>query len=467
MFVGRNEELSTLEKAYAADGFQMAVLYGRRRVGKTALLEHFSMGKPCLFFTAQLQSDRDNRSDFSRLVYASCDMPLSTPPFASWLDAFAFLAQRKRQSKFIIIFDEFPYAARSDSSLPSALQVAIDRHLKATNIFLILSGSNQGFMENEVLGEKSPLYGRRTCQIKLRPFDYLDASLMMPHCSPWERLSYYAAFGGTPYYLSAISKEDKLIDNIINLYFSRAGIMFDEPAMLMRQELREPSTYVSILRAIADGAGKSNEISSRAGVANTAITGYLRTLIALDLVERVVPIGESRQSRHARYRIKDPAFLFWYRFVSPFVAAVEGGTGPQVARRLFTSDLHSEYEGHIFERVCRQWIQRRAVKDDLPIQVTEVGSWWGTDPMSRTQTDIDVVAVDQIEKKALLGECKWRNQINESEVLSMLMDRKRLVQGFRDYWFYVFTKMPVGEQSARRASDLGFARYVSIEEIYQ
>lgn len=464
MFVGRMEELNALEDLYAKNDFQMLVLYGRRRVGKTALLEEFCKKKRALFFSAQLQSDGDNLKDFSREVALFFGLPASTPPFASWLDAFNFMAQKAINDPFVFVFDELPYAVRTNPALPSTLQVAIDRGFKKTQCLMVLCGSNQGFMENEVLGEKSPLYGRRTAQLRLLPFDYLDAARMLPDCPVQERISYYASLGGTPYYLAGVDPDLTYQQNMARLFFSRTGLMFDEPSMLLRQELREPATYSSIMRAIANGSNRSNEIASAAGVAPSSVTAYLKTLISLGLVERAVPHGEPAKSKRSIYRVKDPAFLFWYRFVAPHVTSIEGGLGEKICARLLANECRAEYEGHVFETVCRQWMLRQAAAGKLPLQVTTVDSWWGTDPVAREQTDIDLVASDEIDKDLLLGECKWRNKFDVSSVLGGLREKGRLLQGYRRQWFYVFSKYPVAVDSDLRLSDN--VRSVCAEEMF-
>lgn len=474
MFVGREEELATLEERYALDSFQMVVLYGRRRVGKTALLEEFCRGKRALMFTAQVQSDIDNLRDFSRAVVEHFGLPATTPPFASWMDAFEFIAERADEDasqgvqRLVLVFDEFPYAARANPALPSTLQIAIDKHFKATPVFLILCGSNQGFMENEVLGEKSPLYGRRTAQLKLRPFDYRDAARMLPEgCSTEDKVSYYASLGGTPYYLEAIDPGKSYLENMTSLFFSRTGLMFDEPNMLLRQELREPAAYGSVLRAIAGGANRSNAIANRTGIASSSITAYLKVLVDLDLVERVVPIGESERSKKSLYRIKDPAFMFWYRFVAPYVTAIEAGLGEDVAVRLLEDERRLEYEGHVFERICREWIVRQARAGGLPVRPTDVGAWWGADPVLREQTDIDLVAADDIGHEAILCECKWRNSFDETEVLEGLRGKARLLPSYQRCWFFVFTKRPAGKASMQRAAEEGDARFICADELYE
>ena len=467
MFVGRSRELKVLNDLFTSDSFEMIVIYGRRRIGKTALVEEFSRGKRVLSFTPQLQADKDNLSDFSRAVASFFGLPETTPSFASWLDALAFIADAADDERTVLVIDEFPYACRSNSALPSTFQIAIDKHFKSSNLMLVLSGSNQGFMESEVLGEKSPLYGRRTAQLKLQPLDYVDAALMMPDCPPAVRISYYAALGGTPYYLEGIDASRSFADNVASLFFSPSGRMFDEPSMLMRQELREPSMFASVMRAIANGSNRMSEIASATGISTGSIGFYLSTLESLGLVERIVPFGEPSRSKKGIYRVCDPAFLFWYRFVAPYVSVIERGLGEGVCRRLLESGRRNEHEGHVFETVCMQWLARRALAHGLPLEPTAMGSWWGTDPEARQQTDIDVVASDDIDKKLLVGECKWRNSIDEGAVIAALDHRSRLISGYGECHRYLFTKVPVSEATREWCADDGRLHFVCVDEMFE
>lgn len=469
MFVGREQELKALEDLYvrAETGFQMVVVYGRRRVGKTALLQRFSEGKPTLFFTAQQQVDVDNLRDFTRAVAEHFGLPESTPPFGNWNDALAYVAERARGEHLLFVFDKFPYAAGSDTGLPSVLQVDIDHLFLGTDCLMVLCGSNQGFMESEVLGERSPLYGRRTAQLRLEPFDYLDAARMMPPCSPQERISYYAAFGGTPYYLGTIDLSSTFEENVARLYFSRTGLMYDEPGMLMRQELRDPSTYTSVLRAIARGASRASRIADQTNVRQSSLTAYLRTLCELGIVERLVPHGESERSKRSIYRIADPAFSFWFRFVAPATTAVEAGMGEQVCVRLMSDQRRRDYEGHLFERVCQQWVVRQARAGALPLMVTKVDSWWGTDPAMREQADVDVVASDELGgRDVLVGECKWRERFEEAEAVDTLRRRAPLVGNYPSRWYYMFSKHPASKASLEKAKDVGDVRFVCADELF-
>lgn len=469
MFVGRQRELDALDRLYARPTFQMLVLYGRRRVGKTTLLEHFAKDKPTLYFTAKEQSSARNLHEFSQALFAYFGMAEGLATFESWESAFSFLADHveKQQERLVLVFDEFPYAATTDPSLPSVLQVAIDRELKHANMLLVLSGSNEGFMESRVLGSKSPLYGRRTAQIKLQPFDYYDAAKMLPAVTdPRDLVRYYTTFGGTPYYLAQIDDQCSYLDNVTELFFEKSGLLYEEPLMLLRQELREPALYNSILYAVASGATSPKEIAERAGVEATTTSRYLKTLEDLGLILRAVPFGENpARSKRSIYRLKDPFFAYWYRFVGPNIGAIEAGAGRAVAEKRAAGESLAAYEGLAFEKVCLQWLQRANQQALLPFLATEFGSWWGTNPKMREQTDIDLVAADGVEKAILLGECKWRESLDETAAMTSLEERVGLIKGYESCWLYLFTKCPVAKGTRVKRAD-GPWRFVSSDDLF-
>ena len=470
MFVGREEELGVFERLYRKGGFQMVVLYGRRRIGKTTLLDKFSEGKPTLYFTAQVKSAALNLRAFSRTVYQFFDLPVATGAFESWSDAFSFVVNRAKSvpKPILFVFDEFPYAAESDPSLPSTLQIAIDHEFKDTNLLLVLSGSNEGFMEGKVLGRKSPLYGRRTAQIKLQPFDYLDAARMMPAKSDEERIEYYATFGGTPYYLSQIDPDASFEENVELQFFNKAGLLYEEPMMLLRQELREPANYNSVMSAVAGGATSPKEIAESAGIEQNSIGKYLKTLEGLDLIERSVPFGDNpEKSRKSMYSVHDPFFAYWYRFVSRSVGAIESGAGHAVAQRTAFGEAFSAYVGKRFEAVCLQWLIRRNRQGSLPFLASSFGRWWGTDPAAHEQTDIDVIAADKPSKSILLGECKWRESFDETEALRKLEARASLVKGYDRHSFALFAKKPLGNVTKKKHASRENLLLVSAADLFE
>lgn len=472
MFVGRDHELETLESLYARDRFDMVVVYGRRRVGKTSLIDEFARGKRTLYFTALQQSSALNLRGFSEAAYRFFGMPEGLPGFASWQAAFSFVVERARSmpgEPWVLVFDEFPYAAAAEPSLPSVLQIAIDHGLKDTRVTMVLSGSNEGFMESRVLGSRSPLYGRRTAQIHLRPFDFLDAARFLPGAGPEDLVRYYATFGGTPYYLAMLDPGATYEENVRALMYDKLGLLYEEPMMLLRQELREPGQYFSVLQAIASGSSAPKAIAEHAGVEPNAVGGYLRTLEGLNLVRRQVPFGgDPAKSRKGMYQVDDPFFAYWFRFVGRRADAIERdtATGAVVAHSVTESPAFATYVGQRFETICLQWLARANGRGRLPFLATTFGKWWGTDPRAREQTDIDVIAADPETRGILLGECKWRNSFNETQALDALRDRAGLVRGYQHHHYALFTKKPVS-QATRAKCEADGTLLVDARRLYE
>lgn len=468
-FVARQRELAALESHFDTGRFELVVLYGRRRLGKTMLLTEFAKGRRCLFFTAQEKSDGINLASFSREVADFFGLG-GAASFETWADALHFVARHAAAAgagPMLLVFDEFPYAAKANESLPSTLQTAIDHEFLGINMTMVLCGSNQGFMEGRVLGSQSPLYGRRTAQMKLGPFDYLDTRAMLPDCSPREAVEYYAAFGGTPYYLAQISAAETFSENVARLFFDPYGLLYGEPGMLLRQELNEPALYASILDAVAAGATRPQAIADKAHVSQNSVGKYLQTLESLGIIERRVPLGENpAHSRRGVYRIADPFFAYWYRFVSPAAGAVETGAGGLVAAASTSGPDFDTYVGGRFEDVCLQWVRRQNALGRLGFVATSFGSWWGTDPTVRERADIDIVASDAHGTHVLLGECKWRNDFDETGAIETLERRASVVAGSAERIYVLFSKNPVSEGTRRKASGRTDLRLVDCEGLF-
>lgn len=466
MFVGRENELKELNAAYSSNRFEMAIVYGRRRVGKTTLLTHFAKDKKAFYFTALQQSDHDNLADFSREVACFFNLPTSLL-FESWTLAFEFLAEKAQQNKLLFIFDEFPYAAEANKTIVSALQKTIDHYFIKTHACIILCGSNQGFMESEVLGIKSALHGRRTLQLCVKPFDYLTTSHMLSSQKPEDAFKYYACVGGVPYYLAQIDQKQNFTRNIKKLFFSPHGFLYEEPLLLLRQELRTPALYNSILRAIGNGANKQSEIADRSGITISAVNKYLKPLVNLDIIERIVPFAENPQtSKKSLYRFSDGCYDFWYTFVMPLAGDIEEGLG-SIAARSITEQRLNAYLGKRFERVCLEWLKRQAFAEKLPIAASRFGAWWGANPVTHAQDDIDVVAADRARKQVILGECKYRNSFNESEALEKLKTRAACIKNFKTAGLWLFSKKPLSKKTITTIKASPSFRSITLDELYR
>lgn len=278
-FVGRKEELAGLYQHYETNEFQFAVIYGRRRIGKTALINEFLKDKKAIYFTTFEENKKDNLKRFSAAIdhFVNPD-GMANASYSSFEDAFRQIVNLAKKERVVLVIDEYPYLAQAYPAVSSMLQFYIDHEYLNTNMFLILCGSSMSFMEYQVLGYKSPVYGRQTVQYKLKPFTLKEAEEMLPHYSKKEAFEINSIVGGIPKYLNMISDRVPVIENIKATFLNADSLLFEEPNNLLKQELRDPSTYNSIINAIANGASKMNQIATGAKVASGAVSTYLKMI---------------------------------------------------------------------------------------------------------------------------------------------------------------------------------------------
>ena len=459
MFHGREQELAALEKMYATKKFQMAVVYGRRRIGKTALLNKFITDKNGLYLPAEEVNDSLNLKKFSLLLGIKLGIN-HFPTVENWNDFFLLIKETMKDERLVLVIDEYPYAATANKSLNSILQHLIDYELKETNMFLILCGSSMSFMEDHVLGEKSPLFGRRTGQLKINPLDYYDAAKFYPDASAEDKIKYYATIGGTPYYLSLINNQISFDDNIKSLYFEISGYLLNEGILLMKQEFREPANYNAILQAIASGARTLNEIAGFTKLENTSVSKYLNILQELNYIERIIPFGSNPlKGKISQYQMTENFIAFWYRYVFSVRSEIERGNG-DVYHELALANL-TEYIGHIFEEITLQYLRRLNKMRSLPFIAKSFGRWWGKDKQGNVQ-DVDIVLASATDKTLIIGECKWRENFNINDVLNKLETRSDIFSDYITHKF-LFTKHPLETTAHRDVICLSLEDYFKIK----
>lgn len=464
MFIGREKELSEMNRRYGEKNFQLFILYGRRRVGKTTLLKEFCKGKNHIFYSAEQSNEKLNLEKFSAEVFAHY-RETSLEPFRSWENALSYIEERQREEPMVLVIDEFPYLAVINPSILSILQHLTDHRFQDGKLFLILCGSYMGFMEKEVLSAKSPLFGRRTAQLHMKPFDYLDSIRFLEGFSQEEKLMLYGAFGGTALYLQQVRSGKSVKENITDAFLRPVSYLYEEPLLLMRQEVQEPGVYCAIIEAIAGGASRANEIAMKTGEESAKCLKYISTLRELGIVYKEVPFGEKETSRKALYQLSDFMFRFWYRYVSGNRTLLETDAWEIVWNRRIEPDC-SHYMGQVFERICRDYLLRQNSKGNLPILFTEIGRWWGTNPKTREQVEIDLIARDM--DAHLFCECKWTNEPVDYQVLKKLRDKAEVFgrQPGKSY-FMLFSKRGFTERVLEEGREKDEVLLVDIEELLE
>lgn len=461
-FIGRENELEDLKNQYASNHFELSVIYGRRRVGKTTLINKFLEDKEATGYFIGIESSLSyNLEMLSKAIYQATNFPDNLPSFKNLTEAFTFLFEEAGDKRITFVIDEYPYLASAEASVSSELQAVIDKYRANSQLMLILCGSSMSFMENQVLGYKSPLYGRRTAQYKIKPFTYLESRNYLKTFNYEEAAILFAITGGVAEYLSFVDSELSLKDNIINLYLTPRGRLYEEPANLLQQELREPKIYNDVLSAIANGATRNNEIATKTGQSTGGLSHYLKSLLELGIIEKRTPIGE-KEGRKSIYVIVDGMYRFWHQLVRPNIQAIELRQAERVYQERVKEDL-SDFMGFAFEQMAKEYLEALIQADKLPFFVQEYGVWWGNNPYERRQEEIDLVALGDGE--IILGECKWRNQLLDIQVYKDLIRKARLFPQENKY-FYLFSKTGFSKQLLNETKDNQNIQLIDLETMF-
>ena len=437
MFIGRERELQSLETVYAKEGFGMTVIYGRRRVGKSTLITEFIKEKKAIFYTATKVGADRNLELFAKQVLDVVDPDYSGVAFSSLENVLDILTKRTSVSdgKLILVIDELPYWAEKDEALLSILQKYIDTQWLDKNLMLILCGSALSFMENKVLSEKSPVFGRRDSQIKLEAFNYRDSALFVPNYSPEDKAVCYGVTGGVAKYLAMIDSTKSLDDNIKRLFFNTDGYLFDETKNLLTQEFADVTLVNNIIEQVASGENTLNIIASKVKEKDATVLYSLDKLIDVGLVEKKKCITEEKNKKKTQYVLKDHMFKFWYEFIPKAISVIEMGQGELYYEKVVKPQLHA-FMGSVFEEMCRYYTLEHGIQGAFGSFITEVGTWWGVEQLQddtgkwyQQATDIDVVGLSTVDNTAVIGECKFKNEKIDRGVYETLLGRARLIAG--------------------------------------
>ena len=433
-FIGRTSELATLN-AELKRGSGFVVIYGRRRVGKTTLIKEFIKDKRAFYFLATTESEAQSMKRFAGVLSRATKNPmLSKVTFTDWLDLFQVVADDHPDEKKVLVIDEFPYLVKTNPDFPSILQNAWDEVLKDHNVMLILCGSLISMMKKHALAYDSPLYGRRTAQIRLMPLQFTDVYAVQ-NLSFEQAVEQYAITGGVPKYMEFFQSDEPLVEQIRRVVLSKNGFLYEEPDFLLNEEVQTPINYFSVLKAISDGNHKLSKIGMTMEQDTSAITPYLKTLIDLGFVIKNVPITEKNpeRSRKSLYYVSDNFIRFWFRYVYPFKGELELDN-QQIVLDEMGKDFKQKFVAFAYESICRNIFAELCRKGQIDFEPSRIGSYWCND--NEGDTEIDVAAVDNQHKRLFLGECKYHAKPVDVAVYSALQEKgqsKELTAAFKGY----------------------------------
>lgn len=429
-FVDRINELEFLNKEYNKKESSLVILYGRRRIGKTSLIKEFGKNKDMIYFLATEEAEIQNRNMFKNVVADNLkNALLSHIVVQNWDEIFRMIVQDNIDSKKVIVIDEFQYLGKVNSSFPSIFQRIWDEILMDKNVMVILCGSLINMMESQTLNYNSPLYGRRTGQIKLKqiPFEnykeFFDGKI-----TEKQLIEKYAVTGGVPKYIEHFNNKNDIYDEIQQSIMNKQSYLYDEPTFLLQNEVSEVGSYFSIIKSIAAGNRKLGNISSNLSVSPTNLSKYLQTLINLDIIEREVPITEHNpeKSKKGQYKIKDNFIAFWFQFIYPNKAFLEMGEDAVVIDKIKKSFIDN-HVAFIYEEICKEKMWNLNINGKLNMSFSKLGRWWNS------KQEIDFLGIDVNSNDVIFGECKYyTNKLVDVDVFYELKEKAKSVQWKND-----------------------------------
>lgn len=443
-FLGREKEILDLEKEYARDG-GFVVIYGRRRIGKTTLIKQFIKSKTAFYFLATKEVESQSMKRFAGVIARTTgNSVMQKAAFSDWLDLFQAVADYKPNEKKVLVIDEFPYLVKVNDSFPSILQNAWDEILKDSNVMLILCGSLISMMKKHALSYESPLYGRRTAQMRIAPLPFTTV-YENQKLSFEEAAEQYSITGGVPKYMEFFSDVQPLYEQIKENVLSKNGFLYEEPNFLLTDEVQVPTNYFSIIKVIADGNHKLGTIAGILGLETSALTPYLKTLSELGFTEKQVPVTEknAEKTRKGLYFISDNFLRFWFRYVYPYKGELELDN-MQISLDELDKDFKEKFVAFAYEDICKEIFARLCSDKAIDFTPSKIGSYWLNDKSGNTQ--IDVMAVDTVNKRLFAGECKYHNQPIDADVYFELVKKvdnsSEIKSAFKDYTviYGVFSK---------------------------
>lgn len=420
-FIGRKNELYTLNTEYNRNS-SFVVIYGRRRVGKTTLIKEFLKNKTAFYYLATEELESQSMKRLANVIARTTkNTLLQKIEFTDWLDLFQLIADYKPEEKKVLVIDEFPYLVRTNSAFPSILQNAWDEFLKDSNVMLILSGSLIGMMQKHALSYDSPLYGRRTAQMRLTPLPF--TSIYEAQNLPFEQaVEQFALTGGVPKYLEFFEDGRPLEEQLKDAVFSKNGFLYEEPNFLLKSESLTAVNYFSIIKTIADGNHKLGKIANALGQESSSLTPYLSTLSDLGFIEKRTPITEKNpeKSRKGLYFIADNFLRFWFCYVYPYKGELELDN-MQIVLDEIHKDFKEKFVAFAYEDICKDIFAKLCSNNAISFVPSRIGSYCLNDYDG--DTEIDVMSVDHQNKQVFAGECKYHTKPVDAPVYFALKEK--------------------------------------------
>lgn len=456
MLIGRERELNELEKLYNRDGLKSVAVYGRRRVGKTSLLTEFCRNKKNIFFTGSEVSEKINLQNYSASLQSASPNTFFGE-LTSFKDALDVTVKICKEEDTVLIIDEFPFLVNAAPYFPSLFQKYMDHDFAELKLTVILCGSSIRMMHDLLNGKQMPLFGRFSRQMKLEPLSYIQSCEFFPKAEDKECAAYFAISGGIPLYLKWLSQHDTFRESVIENFLLPSSGLLEESANLIRQEFSNPSLLMSVISALADGKTQIKEISEATGIEKGTCSNNISQLMSVGIVRREVPMSNSR--RRAVYELNDGLFRFRYGVLEKVLPYVRTHDPEGAYEKV--EEMLPGFMGKQFEEICKQYVT-------MNTEYRTAGKWWGSNPELKTDSEIDIVAIDGIDitSNVLFGSCKFRSSPAGGKDLDDLKRTASFVKGYAKRDYILFSLSGFEDSLIKRAGNEGVT-LADMKELYK
>ena len=457
-FYGREQQQKKIKRILEKNELQVALIYGRRRVGKSELIKQCLAKEdaPKLNYECKQTTEMNNVESLSALISESFGLPALG--FSSMEALLDYLFRRATDEKLILVLDEYPYLLETVTGIDSILQSLIDRYKDTTHLKLILCGSYVEIMKS-LLARENPLYGRVDLAIDLKPMDYYESAMFYASFSSEDKVRLYSVFGGIPYYNRLIDPALSVRENIQELISAPGARLENEVSMYLKSEISKITNANEVFEALSKGFSRYSDLLSQSHVSSgPTLVDVLEKLIRMEVVEKQAPINDADNRRKSGYFIVDNLSLFYYRYIFRFLSQRNVLDEDSFYNRYIDEDFETQYVPRIFENICKQYLirQNRAGKIDPPFD--KIGKYYYDDPKTRTNGEFDTVTEDPL--GYVFYESKFRK---EPLSLAMIHEEIKQVQatGLNCYQYGFFSRSGFQCEPSERMI------FIHLDELYE
>jgi AAA+ ATPase superfamily predicted ATPase len=460
LFVGREYELEQLNKLYSRGTFQLVILYGRRKVGKTALIREFCKDKPTLYYVPEEHNELLAFKSFKEMIISHFNIR-DNSPLSNWEEALKTICVKSDGNELVLVLDEFPYLVQENPSLPSIIQKVIEQCYNQSKIFLIIISSSNGYVEKELLNPKNALYGLRNAQFKIEPFNFFESARFFPNTSISEKIIYYSTLGGIPQYLIQFDYNKSYEYNIIESILNKSTYLYNEPEAYLKCHIEDVNFAHNLLALLSKGDFNLERFHYKDLLIGEDLITMLKKLRELNIINRNRSVGRSIVRPWSYYHLEDNFFRFWYRFIYKNHSLIEMSMGDYLYQNKIKRDLNSHI-GYVFEEICRDFLIKYNAEYKLPFVFESIGSWVGYNPTLRRPSQLDIVAVNG--ESAIIAECKWNNALLGASTIEHLIEKSETLK-YNNKFYCFFSKCGYEEKAKAYTKEKENILLFSLEDI--